>query len=56
MVIQGTADYIASIQEPINKEIDTKFGMLKQQRQVMIETCSNIAKNTFMRGVLSHTY
>ena len=56
IVLQGTADYIGSIKQTLTSNINEKYGVLVKSRVIMLETCSNLAKNTFLRGVLFYSF
>ena len=51
IVLQGTNDVIASLRETLNSFLYSEFNNLMNSHAISVETCSQLVKNTFSRGV-----
>ena len=51
IVLQGTNDVIASLRETLNSILYSEFDNLMKSHAIFVETCSQLVKNTFSRGV-----
>ena len=52
-VLQGTAECVSSIKDTVNQIVNVNYDVYVKSRAIIIENCSNLAKNTLSRGVCS---
>lgn len=52
ILLQGTKDFISSIKDTLLSMIQTNYDELFHSRSILVETCPNLAKNTYSPGVL----
>ena len=51
IVLQGENSSIKTAQDSISQILDTEYSDLLASKNIIVVTYSNIAKNTFLRGV-----